>query len=141
MAATVLVVDDERDLVELLTWNLQAAGHEVVAAFDGLDGLHKARKHLPDLILLDLLLPDLDGFSICEILRCQPSTAGIPVILLTAMRGELPRLHGFEVGATDYCSKPVPVRDLMARVEAVLNAAVTKAQSIQTNSATSLNDL
>jgi len=111
-----------------MTVNLRTAGYEVVAAADGMEALHLARKHLPDVILLDLMLPDIDGFSICEILRCRPPTAGIPIILLTAMAGEIPRLHGFEVGATDYCLKPVRARDLMARVQAVLNTSTTKAR-------------
>jgi DNA-binding response OmpR family regulator len=96
--------------------------------------LHQARKHLPDLILLDLMLPDLDGFSVCEIHRCQPSTADIPVILLTAMAGELPRFHGFEVGATDYCVKPVRVRDLMGRVSAALATAAARSRPVEESS-------
>src|SRR5688572_764582 len=103
MAHKILVVDDEPDIVELLRYNLVLEGHQVLSANGGTQALNLARQHLPDLILLDLMLPDVDGFSICEILRCQPSTADIPVILLTAMSGELPRLHGFEVGAVDYC--------------------------------------
>lgn len=127
MANKILIVDDEPDIVELVSYNLQIEGYEVFGAGDGMEALNKARKHLPDVILLDLMLPDMDGFSICEILRCQPSTADIPVILLTAMAGELPRLHGFEVGAADYCLKPIRPRDLKVRVKSVLEACALKA--------------
>jgi DNA-binding response OmpR family regulator len=122
MATRVLVVDDEPDIVELLSHNLESEGFEVFRASAGMEALNEARKHLPDLILLDLMLPDLDGFSICEILRCQPSTAGIPVVLLTAMAGELPRLHGFESGAADYCLKPVRMADLKQRIRCLMEA-------------------
>ena len=127
MPHKVLVVDDEADIVELLTYNLQLEGYEIFRADNGLEALNQARKHLPDLILLDLMLPDMDGFSICEILHCQPSTTNIPVIVLTAMAGELPRLHSFEVGAADYCLKPVRPRDLKARVKSVLETCAAKA--------------
>jgi DNA-binding response OmpR family regulator len=127
MAHKVLVVDDEEDIVELLSYNLQLEGYEVFRAASGMEALNQARLHLPDLILLDLMLPDMDGFSICEILHCQPSTTNIPVIMLTAMAGELPRLHGFEVGAADYCIKPFRPRDLKARVKSVLETCAAKA--------------
>ena len=127
MAARVLVVDDEPDAVELMTASLERAGYEVLSAADGMQALHQTRSQLPDLILLDLILPDIDGFSICEILRCQPSTHHIPVILLTALAGEMPRLHGFEIGALDYCVKPVRARDLVKRVEAALATAAARA--------------
>jgi DNA-binding response OmpR family regulator len=126
MAQKLLVVDDEADIVELLSYNLQLDGFEVVSAANGMEALNKARQHLPELIILDLMLPDMDGFSICEILRCQPSTADIPVIFLTAMAGEIPRLHGFEVGATDYCVKPIRTRDLRDRVKSILEGKAAK---------------
>ncbi len=120
MSAKILVVDDECDLIELISYNLLLHGYEVIPATDGIQALNQARKHHPDLIVLDLMLPDLDGFSVCEILRCQPSTANIPVLMLTAMAGELPRLHGMEVGAADYLTKPVQPRELMRRIGALL---------------------
>lgn len=132
MTQKILVVDDEEDIVELVAYNLEIAGYTAIRAYNGLEALNKARKHLPDLILLDLMLPDMDGFSICEILRCQPSTADIPVIVLTAMAGELPRLHGFEVGAADYCIKPIRVRDLRERVKNVLATRAAKAAFAET---------
>ncbi len=126
MAQKILVVDDESDIVEMVTYNLEMSGYAVIRAYNGLEALNKARKHLPDLILLDIMLPDMDGFSICEILRCQPSTSDIPVIVLTAMAGELPRLHAFEVGATDYCIKPIRIRALKERVRSVLTTHAAK---------------
>ena len=129
MATRVLVVDDEPDIVELLSHNLESEGFEVFRAAAGMEALNEARKHLPDLIILDLMLPDLDGFSICEILRCQPSTAGIPVVLLTAMAGELPRLHGFESGAADYCVKPVRMADLKERIRCLMEARDVRLES------------
>jgi DNA-binding response OmpR family regulator len=127
VAHKVLVVDDEPDIVELLRYNLIQEGYETFSAGSGMEALNQARKYLPDLILLDLILPDMDGFSICEILRCQPSTANIPVIVLTALAGEMPRLHGFEVGAADYCLKPIRPRDLRKRVRSILDACAARA--------------
>ena len=126
MAHRVLVVDDEADIVELVRYNLELDGHDLFCARNGMEALNQARKHLPDVILLDLMLPDMDGFSICEILRCQPSTANIPVIMLTAMAGEMPRLHGFEVGASDYCLKPIRLRDLRDRVRSVIETCAAR---------------
>ena len=130
MAHKVLVVDDEADIVELVRYNLEMDGHELFCARNGMEALNQARKHLPDVILLDLMLPDMDGFSICEILRCQPSTANIPVIMLTAMAGEMPRLHGFEVGASDYCLKPIRVRDLRERVRSVIETCAAREAAV-----------
>ena len=137
MSAKVLVVDDERDFVELVTYNLQLHGYEVVSAGGGIEALNQARKHHPDLIVLDLMLPDLDGFSICEILRCQPSTANIPVLMLTAMAGELLRLQGMEVGAIDYLTKPIRPRDLLQRVRAILDERDGRARQVMEQSALS----
>ncbi len=133
MASKVLVVDDEPDIVELLRHNLEGEGYEVIRATSGMEALNAARKHLPDLILLDLMLPDLDGFSICEILRCQPSTAGIPIILLTAMAGELPRLHGFESGAADYCIKPIRLAGLKQRIRCLIETRDAQLESQSRN--------
>jgi two-component system alkaline phosphatase synthesis response regulator PhoP len=126
MIQTILVVDDTADMVEFLEYNLRRDGYEVLSAGNGTDALNLARMRLPDLIILDLMLPDLDGYSVCEILRCQPSTANIPVLLLTALAGEIPRLHGVESGATDFCSKPIGLVDLRARVKHALARAAAK---------------
>lgn len=127
MSQTILVVDDTADMTEFLEYNLQREGYQTISAGNGRDALNLARARLPDLIILDLMLPDLDGFSVCEILRCQPSTSKIPVLLLTALAGEIPRLHGLESGATDYCSKPIGLADLRARVKQALQTATAEA--------------
>src|SRR4051812_33785005 len=103
---TVLLVDDDPDMLELLNHNFRNAGFTVATAANGMEGLHRARRILPDIIVLDLLLPDLDGISVCEILRKQPSTASIPILMLTAVAGQLSRLAGLEAGADAYLTKP-----------------------------------
>jgi DNA-binding response OmpR family regulator len=117
----ILVVEDDLDLVELLKFNLAKAGFSVTAATDGSAALKQARGLLPDLILLDLMLPDLDGFAVCEILRRDVSTARIPIIMLTAMSSQLARLAGIEAGADDYICKPFNSKNLLERIGAVLN--------------------
>ena len=116
----VLVVDDEPDIVELLTFNLRAAGYEVISAKDGLEALEQARAQRPDLILLDLMLPELDGISVCEILRRTPGTAAIPIIMLTAWSSELSRVVGLATGADEYMTKPFKTGAVLARVKALL---------------------
>ena len=106
MRKKILVVEDDPDLVELLSFNLRGCGFTVSTASDGLDALKKARAILPDLILLDLMLPELDGFGVCEILRREPETARIPIIMVTAMSSQFARMAGLEAGANDYIAKP-----------------------------------
>ena len=120
MRKKILVVDDDADIVELLSFNLKQAGFAIGTAFDGIEALRKARSIAPDLILLDLMLPKLDGLSVCEILRRNVATASIPVILLTALSGELGRLAGLDSGATDYVTKPFSPRQLVSKVDALL---------------------
>src|SRR5262249_19160545 len=96
---------------------------------DGVEALTKARNATPDLILLDLMLPELDGFAVCEILRHDPATASVPIIMLTAMSGELARVAGMEAGANDYITKPFSPRQLIARVEALLNPTTGSGRS------------
>ena len=98
MRHKILVVDDEPDIVELVAFNLEAAGYRVITATNGMEALNRARAILPDLIVLDLMLPELDGLSVCEILSRLPSTAPIPVIILTAWKGEISRMIGLEAG-------------------------------------------
>jgi DNA-binding response OmpR family regulator len=117
----ILVVDDEPDAVELIAFHLQAAGHEVVTAADGEEALARAKTTMPDLIVLDLMLPEVDGFEVCKILRRDPSTAGIPVIMLTAKSAEIDRVLGLELGADDYLTKPFSPRELVLRVKNLLN--------------------
>jgi DNA-binding response OmpR family regulator len=122
----ILVVDDEPDIVELVSFNLRGEGYDVVTAANGLEALNQARANLPDLIILDLMLPELDGLSVCEILHKLPSTAPIPVIILTAWKGELSRMIGLDTGAEDYITKPFSPRDLVLRVSHALRARQTR---------------
>src|SRR5579864_1498702 len=106
MPKKILVVDDDADVVELLCFNLKKAGFAIGTAFNGVEALKKARSIAPDLILLDLMLPELDGFAVCEILRRDPATASIPIIMVTALSTQLARLAGLEAGANAYVTKP-----------------------------------
>jgi DNA-binding response OmpR family regulator len=116
----ILVVEDDLDLVELLKFNLTNAGFSVTAATGGGEGLKKARTWLPDLILLDLMLPELNGFAVCEILRRDGSTREIPIIILTAMPGQLARVAGMGSSADDYICKPFSPKNLLKRIETLL---------------------
>ena len=118
--ATVLVIDDEKDVLELLRYNLEKAGFEVVAARDGESGLQAAMAAPPEAILLDIMMPGLDGLAVCRRLREEPRTARIPIILLTAKAGEADRVVGLELGADDYVVKPFSPRELVARIRALL---------------------
>jgi len=120
MASRILIVDDEPDMLELLVHNLREAGYDIITAHAGKEALDQARRHLPDLIVLDLMLPDIDGFSLCEILRCQRSTAEIPIVMLTAITGQIARWHGLSAGADDFLTKPVGMSQLRTRVQEVL---------------------
>lgn len=127
MQRKILVVDDEPDIVELLEFNLKAEGYEVITASNGIEALDRARTALPDLIVLDLMLPELDGMAVSEILHRLPSTALIPVIMLTAWKTEISRMIGLATGADDYITKPFSPRDLVARVKSALSATETRA--------------
>ncbi len=115
MEKTVLVVEDESNIVDILTFNLQREGYRVVAAYDGEAGLELARREKPDLILLDLMLPKLGGFQVCKTLREEGDTT--PILILTAREEEEDKVQGLELGADDYVTKPFQVRELMARVK------------------------
>jgi two-component system, OmpR family, phosphate regulon response regulator PhoB len=116
----VLVVEDDRALSEVLVYNLEKAGYEVSKALDGRDGLNQAQLKLPEVILLDVMLPVMDGVEVCRRLRAQPETATAAIIMLTAKSEESDQLIGFSVGADDYVTKPFNVRVLMERVKAML---------------------
>src|SRR5687767_7657213 len=122
MKQKILVVDDEPDAVELLEVNLKAAGYEVISAHDGEEALTKARMTLPDLIILDLMLPEVDGMEVCKILRRDQKTAGIPIVMLTAKAAEIDRVLGLELGADDYVTKPFSPRELVLRVKRLLRS-------------------
>ena len=120
MGRTILVIDDEPELVKLLDYNLTKAGYLVLSAKDGENGLAAARKHSPDAIILDVMMPGLDGWEVCKRLRTDPSTSAIPILMLTAKAEEGDRVLGLELGADDYVTKPFGVRELLARVKALL---------------------
>jgi DNA-binding response OmpR family regulator len=116
----ILVVDDEPEAVELVEFNLKQAGFTVVAASDGAEALKKARTLLPSLIVLDLMLPEVDGLEVCKMLRRDPATAAIPIVMLTAKAAEIDRVLGLELGADDYVTKPFSPRELVLRVKNIL---------------------
>lgn len=116
----ILVVDDDRDLVEELTLTLQASGWEITQAYDGQEGLEKARKEKPDLVLLNLVLPTMDGFQVCRELKNNPETKSIPVMLLTAKTQERDQRIGHEAGVDDYLTKPYERDVLLKRVKTFL---------------------
>ena len=120
MEATLLVVDDETDVVDLVRYKLNGAGFDVLTADNGLDALRLAREHRPDLIVLDLMLPEMTGEEVCRQLKKEPDTAAIPILMLTAKGQAGDRIAGLEIGADDYISKPFSPRELVLRVEAVL---------------------
>jgi len=112
MKPRVLVVDDESDFTELLKFNLQSQGFDILSAADGMEALNIARRELPDVVLVDLMLPDLDGFSVCEILRSQPSTSQVPIIVVSALDGEYVRGRGLQTGVACCFKKPVDMKML-----------------------------
>jgi DNA-binding response OmpR family regulator len=120
---TLLVIDDEPELVKLIDYNLTKAGYLVLTAKDGETGLAAARRHAPDAVLLDVMMPGLDGFEVCKRLRQDPQTSGVPILMLTAKAEEADRVLGLELGADDYLTKPFGVRELQARVKALLRRA------------------
>lgn len=120
MKQKILVVDDEPDAVELIEFNLKAAGYDVVRANDGEEALKKARMTLPDLIILDLMLPEVDGMEVCKLLRRDQKTSAIPVVMVTAKAAEIDRVLGLELGADDYVTKPFSPRELVLRVKRLL---------------------
>ncbi len=129
MKPKILIVDDEPDALELIEVNLKAAGYDIITADDGKDALAKARKNMPALILLDLMLPEVDGLEVCRILRRETETAGIPIIMLTARAAEIDRVVGLEIGADDYVTKPFSPRELILRVKNLLKRGATAVES------------
>lgn len=120
MKEKILVVDDEKDIVKMLDYNLKKEGFRVISAEDGKAALDLAEKERPDLIILDLMLPEIDGLEVCKILKREAGTSGIPIIMLTAKSQETDKIVGLELGADDYMTKPFSPKELIARVKAVL---------------------
>jgi DNA-binding response OmpR family regulator len=117
----ILVVDDEADLVETIRFPLEMEGFHVLVSYNGEDALNQARKENPDLILLDLMLPKLDGYKVCRLLKFDERYKHIPILMLTAKTQEKDKLLGKETGADEYITKPFDIDDLMKRVKAYLN--------------------
>ncbi|MBN8709959.1 MAG: response regulator [Verrucomicrobia bacterium] len=120
MQDTVLVVEDESDVVDLLRYNLSRAGFGVIIANDGVEGLEMARKNRPDIIVLDLMLPRMDGLAVCKALKREAETEQMPIVMLTAKSEPNERVNGLELGADDYVTKPFSPRELVLRVQALL---------------------
>lgn len=120
--AKILAVDDEPELTDLIFYHLVRAGHNVSTAANGWEAIHAVRASRPDIILLDLMLPDLDGFGVCEILRRDPATATIPIIIVSAWASSDSRNLGLELGALDYITKPFSPQELVERVNCLLHA-------------------
>ena len=129
---TILVIDDEADLTELVRYNVEREGFDVIAAADGQTGLRIAKQHRPDLIILDVMMPGMDGLDVCRELRKDSGTDRTPVIMLTARAAEPDRVVGLELGADDYLTKPFSPRELVARVKAVLRRTQYQNDDTQT---------
>ena len=123
MGRKILVVDDEQILVDTIAYNLQQAGYQVTTAIDGASALEAARRETPDLVILDIMLPEMDGLEVCRLLRRENNTATVPIMMLTAKGDEIDKVVGLEVGADDYVTKPFGRRELLARVRALLRRA------------------
>jgi DNA-binding response OmpR family regulator len=126
--ATILLVEDEAILADTLRYNLEREGYTVLVAGDGVQALELARQKQPDLLILDVMLPRLDGFSVCRILRGE---SDVPIIMLTARQDEIDRIAGLELGADDYVVKPFSLGELLARVRAILRRGRRDAESMQ----------
>lgn len=130
MPKTILVVDDEKDIVDMLTYNLRKEGYDVIAAHNGRQALEKIEQK-PDLVVLDVMMPEPDGWEVCRRLKQHPTTALIPVIFLTAKGSEVDEVLGLELGADDYISKPVSIQKLLARVRSVLRRKETERTAVE----------
>jgi len=121
----IVVVEDDQDILQLLAYNMQASGFEVLTSRDGFEALSVVRRSLPDLVILDLMLPSLDGFEVCKELKRDPETKRIPILMLTARGEEVDRIVGLELGADDYVVKPFSPRELILRVRAILRRSTS----------------
>lgn len=127
-----LIIEDERSLAEVLTYNLEKEGFEVSTAADGQDGVRKAQASPPDIIVLDLMLPVIEGYEVCRILRSDPKTQNVRILMLTARSEEVDEIVGFNMGADDYVTKPFKIKPLIHRIKALLrrNAAAEQMRDV-----------
>ncbi|MCM8710483.1 response regulator transcription factor [Clostridium sp. SYSU_GA19001] len=123
----ILIVDDEEHIQELIKFNLENNGYRVICASNGMEALKLAKSEKPDLVLLDLMLPGIDGYDVCKEIRRENSISNMPIIMITAKSEELDKILGLELGADDYMTKPFSVRELLARVKALLRRTSTQA--------------
>ncbi|NCV23724.1 MAG: phosphate regulon transcriptional regulatory protein PhoB [Proteobacteria bacterium] len=123
MSATVLIVEDEKSISTLLKYNLEKEGYTIIISQNGEDGIEQVKKNLPDLVILDWMLPDLSGIAVCDLIKREPRLKSIPVIMLTAKSEETDKIRGFETGADDYVTKPFSTKELVLRVQALLKRA------------------
>jgi two-component system phosphate regulon response regulator PhoB len=117
---TVLIIEDEPSLQEILTYNLESRGYQVLVFDDGTEGLEGVRKHVPDIVLLDIMLPGMDGFEVCRHIRSDPLIKHLPVLMMTARGEEIDQLVGFQMGVDDYVTKPFKMRILLERIKSLL---------------------
>ncbi len=125
----ILVVDDEQDIVDLISYNLKKEGYVVMTATSGTAALEVARLEVPDLVVLDIMMPGLDGFEVCRMLRQLPQTSAVSIVFLTAKTGEIDQIIGLELGADDYIQKPVSPRVLVARVKSILRRSAERVRT------------
>jgi two-component system, OmpR family, phosphate regulon response regulator PhoB len=125
----IVIIEDERDLAELLAFNLEKEGWQTIIALDGKTGFERVTAELPDIVILDLMLPEMNGTEVCKLLRKQERTATIPVIMVTAKGEEIDRVVGFEVGADDYLVKPFSSRELLLRIKAILRRSIPEVKN------------
>ena len=129
---TILIVDDEPDIVEILRYNLEKAGYTTLTALNGLDAVNLAKQHHPDLILLDVMLPDMDGIQTCETIRSNPDLQGTIIAFLTARSEDYSEIAGFQAGADDYITKPIRPKVLISRIQSLLKRSKTANEEAKT---------
>ncbi len=131
MAKRILIIEDDSAIVELIQFNLERESYEITSASTGADGLTAIRQRKPDLVILDLMLPEIGGLEVCREIRSEPALAALPIIMVTARGEESDRIAGLELGADDYITKPFSPRELVARVGAVLRRAARRGDDLE----------
>lgn len=128
---TILVVDDEQDLLDLIEYNLRREGYDVLRAENGKDGIQMAKEHMPNLVLLDIMMPKMDGIEVCDRMREDPALTHIPIIFLTARSDEKTEIEGLNKGADDFITKPISTSKLISRIKAVLRRFEETGEKVQ----------